>query len=315
MKAAVVREAGHAPVFSEFKEPSPENGEVVVRVAMAALSPLTKSRAAGAHYSSREDLPFVPGVDGVGTLDDGRRAYFVLPRSPFGAMAEKTVVDPDHCIVLPNGIDDATAAAIANPGMSSWAALTERARFKRGECVLINGATGAAGTLAVQIARHLGARKVIATGRNTDVLKDLVHVGADVTVSFGDDHKLETLLKEQFREGVDVVLDYLWGSSAEAILLAAARAGKDGVPIRYIQIGSVSGGTIQLPSAILRSTAIQMMGSGIGSIALPKLIEAIAALLEATANGFVKIKPSVVPLENVEMVWNDSGRDRVVFKV
>ena len=97
-----------------------------------------------------------------------RRVYFVLPRAPYGSMAEQAVVPSAHCVPLPDELDDVTAAAIANPGMSSWAAYTERARLKAGETVLVNGATGTAGRLAVQIAKYLGARKVIATGRNAE---------------------------------------------------------------------------------------------------------------------------------------------------
>jgi NADPH:quinone reductase-like Zn-dependent oxidoreductase len=128
------------------------------------MSQVVKSRASGAHYSSSGKFPFVVGIDGVGRLDDGRRVYFILPRAPYGGMAQQTVAPSAQCLALPDELDDVTAAAIANPGVSSWAAYTERAKLKAGETVLVNGATGAAGRLAVQIAKHLGAKKVIATG-------------------------------------------------------------------------------------------------------------------------------------------------------
>src|SRR6202050_3061011 len=171
MKAAIVLGAGQTPMYRDFSEPLPSSGESRVTVAAAALSQVVKSRASGAHYSSSGQFPFVVGIDGVGRLDDGTRVYFVLPRAPYGSMAEQTVVPAAQCLPLPDGLDEATAAAIANPGMSSWAAFKERAQLKAGETVLVNGATGTAGRLAVQIAKHLGARKVIATGRNAPLAR------------------------------------------------------------------------------------------------------------------------------------------------
>ena len=218
----------------------------------AALSHVVKSRASGTHYSSSGRFPFVVGIDGVGRLDDGRRVYFVLPNAPYGSMAERTVVPSSRCLGLPDELDDMTAAAIANPGVSSWAAYTERAKLKAGETVLINGATGAAGRLAVQIAKHLGAKKVIATGRDADALKSVAALGADVVIPLVQDKAaLEDSFKEQFAAGVDVIVDYLWGPSAERLLIAGAKAGKDAVPIRFVQIGSIGGPDISLQSAVL----------------------------------------------------------------
>jgi NADPH:quinone reductase-like Zn-dependent oxidoreductase len=182
MKAAVVFGARQTPRYADFSEPMPDAGESGITVTAAAISQVVRSRASGQHYSSSGQFPFVAGVDGVGRLDDGSRVYFVMPRAPYGSMAERAMVPRAHCVALPDELDDVTAAAIANPGMSSWAALEERARLKAGETVLINGATGASGRLAVQIAKHLGARKVIATGCNIEALKSVATLGADVTI-------------------------------------------------------------------------------------------------------------------------------------
>jgi NADPH:quinone reductase-like Zn-dependent oxidoreductase len=182
MKAAVVFGARQTPRYADFSEPMPDAGESGITVTAAAISQVVRSRASGQHYSSSGQFPFVAGVDGVGRLDDGSRVYFVMPRAPYGSMAERAMVPRAHCVALPDELDDVTAAAIANPGMSSWAALEERARLKAGETVLINGATGASGRLAVQIAKHLGARKVIATGCNIEALKSVAALGADVTI-------------------------------------------------------------------------------------------------------------------------------------
>ncbi|NTI64965.1 zinc-binding alcohol dehydrogenase family protein [Agrobacterium rhizogenes] len=317
MKAAIVRGAGQQPAYEDFEKPALSAGENLVHVSAAAISQIVKSRASGAHYSSANQFPFVVGIDGVGRLEDGGRVYFVLPRAPYGSMADVAPVPSNRCIALPDDLDDVTAAAIANPGMSSWAAFRERARLEPGETVLINGATGTSGRLAVQIAKYLGAAKVIATGRNADSLKALERLGADVTIPLTQDKPtLEAAFKEQFAGGVDVVLDYLWSESAESLLSSAAKAGKDAVPIRYVQIGAISGADISLPGAVLRSSAITLMGSGIGSISLDRLVNAIAELFHATVPGGFEIATTVAPLSEVEKAWplDDSNR-RTVFTI
>jgi NADPH:quinone reductase-like Zn-dependent oxidoreductase len=318
MKAAVITRPGGTPLFADFDDPVPQRDEELIAVTASALSHVAKSRASGSHYASPGSLPAVVGIDGVGRTQDGRRVYFVMPEEPFGGMAEKVAVRIEQCIPLPADVDDITAAAIAIPGMSSWAALKERAHLIAGENVLVNGATGTSGRLAVQIAKYLGAKRVIATGRNVEALEQLTSIGADATVPLTRPAKeLETAFEEQFGgEGVDVVLDYLWGQSAETLILAAARAGKEAVPIRFVQIGALSGGNIVLPSAALRSSALVLMGSGIGSIPLKGLIGAIRGVLQAVVPGKLKIETKAVPLAEVEDTWNkDSGASRVVFAV
>jgi NADPH:quinone reductase-like Zn-dependent oxidoreductase len=318
MKAAVITKPGSTPLFADFDDPVPQVDEKLIVVTASALSHVTKSRASGSHHTSPGSLPAVVGIDGVGRTQDGRRVYFVLPEEPFGGMAEKAAVRMDQCIPLPADVDDITAAAIAIPGMSSWAAFKERAHLIAGENVLINGATGTSGRLAVQIAKYMGAKRVIATGRNVEALEQLKVIGADETVPLARSPKeLESAFQEQFGgEGVNVVLDYLWGQSAEILMMAAAKAGKDAVPIRFVQIGALSGGNIVLPSAALRSSALVLMGSGIGSIPLKGLVGAIRSVLKAVVPGKLKIETTVVPLAEVEDTWNkDSGNSRVVFDV
>jgi NADPH:quinone reductase-like Zn-dependent oxidoreductase len=314
MKAAIVRGPGQTRVYGDFAEPKPAPGESRIRVRAAALSPLARGRASGAHYSASHQFPFIAGVDGVGRLDDGGRVYFLMPRAPYGAMAEETVVPSAQRLPVPDGLDDVTAAAIANPAMSSCAALTERAGLEAGETVLVNGATGAAGLLAVQIAKHLGAAKVFATGRNPEALRAAADLGADMTIPLVEDEAaLDKSFAAAFGDGVDVVLDYLWGKSAERLLIAAAKAGS-AAPIRFVQIGSVSGETIALPSAVLRSASITLMGSGLGSVPPDRLLAAIGAGLEAAASGGFKIGAEPIPLAQVEQAWaRDAGGRRIVF--
>jgi NADPH:quinone reductase-like Zn-dependent oxidoreductase len=318
MKAAVITKPGRTPLFVDFDDPLPQVDEELIVVTASALSHVTKSRASGSHHTSPGGLPAVVGIDGVGRTQDGRRVYFVMPEEPFGGMAEQVAVRLQQCVPLPDDVDDITAAAIAIPGMSSWAAFKERAHLIAGENVLINGATGTAGRLAVQIAKYMGAKRVIATGRNIAALEQVKALGADATIPLLQSPKeLETAFKEQFGgEGVDVILDYLWGKSAEILIVAAAKAGKDEVPIRFVQIGAASGSDITLPGAALRSSALVLMGSGIGSIPLKGLVGAISGVLQAVVPGKLKIETKVVPLTDVEDTWNkDSGTSRVVFVV
>ncbi len=139
-----------------------------------------------------------------------------------------------------------------------------------------------------------------------------------MTIPIGDaGDAFEDALQEQFGgDGIDVVLDYLYGPSAERVLFAGAKAGKEAVPIRFVQIGSMSGSTITLPSAALRSSSIEMMGSGIGSVPLEKLVAAIGEVMQVAVPGGFKVATKTFPLADVESVWNaDTGAARVVFQI
>jgi NADPH2:quinone reductase len=313
MKAAVVREIGAVPVFGDFADPAAQDGASIVRVEAAALNQLTRARASGSHYSSGGQVPFVPGVDGVGRLEDGKRVYFMLPRAPYGAMAELALAPSANLVPVPDGLDPVTAAAIANAGMSSWAALTERAHLTAGETVLVNGATGSSGRLAVRIARHLGAARIVATGRNREVLETL---GADETIALTEDNAaLEKAFAQAVEAGVDVVLDYIWGMSARALLVAAARTLPEGKPLRFVQIGNMSGAEIALPAQALRAAAIDLLGSGIGSVPIDRLLASIGGVFAAAGSAGLTLPVDPTPLSEVEAVWQAKGADRVVFTI
>jgi len=323
MKAAIVTAIGKSPVLGEFHEPSAIPGAEVITVSAAALSQFSKSRSTGRHYSSEDAFPVVAGADGVGRTKDGRRVYFVLPEAPYGALAEKCLVLTKQCVEVPDDLDDVTAAAIANPGMSAWAALVERAALQPGETVLVNGATGSAGHLAVQLAKYLGAGKVIATGRNEEELQELLSWGADVVIPFslgvlhpsGAKH-YEQALKEVFAVGIHVVIDYLWGESARTIIVAIAKAVEDATPVRFVHVGGASGDEdISLPGAALRSSAIQLMGSGLKSLPLPKLFDSIRRILKAVGPAKLRITTKIMPLSEIEEAWKEPGKPRIVITV
>jgi NADPH:quinone reductase-like Zn-dependent oxidoreductase len=323
MKAAIVTAAGKTPIYADFPDPTPKEGEQLIRVRTAALSNLTKSRASGAHYSSAGIYPAIAGTDGVGLTPDNRRVYFAMPESPYGSLAELCPIHPRRCVEIPGTLDDITAAAIANPGMSAWGSLVERAHLQPGETILINGATGTAGRVAIQLAKYLGAAKVIATGRNPSELATLKQLGADELIPFALDPQNPTsaadfasALEQTFSTGIDIVIDYLWGQSALTILTALAKS-IDDHPVRFVQVGSAAGDlNINLPAALLRSSAITLMGSGIGSVSREALAQSIRTTFEAVAPAHLTIDTQIAPLSEVETVWATStGKPRVVFTV
>ena len=319
MNAAVVHSFDTPPQFGTFADPVPEAGTQIITVIAAALNPLVRAQAAGKHYSSETRFPFVPGVDGVGRLADGSRVYFAFPQAPNGAMAERTAVREKLIVPVPEDLDDITAAALANPGMSSWAALTARAGLMPGETVLVNGATGSAGRLAVQIAKHLGAGRVVAAGRNQARLDALRALGADVTISLEQsDETLRQRFREEVGAGVDVVLDYLWGRSAEVFLssLTGSGSGEAAPRLRYVQIGGASSPAISLPASVLRSSGLELLGSGLGSVSHVQLIAAIGMMLQAAVPAGLTVDTEAVPLSDVEDAWTrDTGEKRLVFTV
>jgi NADPH:quinone reductase-like Zn-dependent oxidoreductase len=231
-------------------------------------------------------------------------------------MAEFCVVSRSMTIPLAPEIDDAVGAALGNPGLATWGALLGRANLQPGEGILINGATGIAGKQAIQVAKYLGASRIIATGRNEQSLAELGVLGAIETISL---RQPEENLLRSFRSalpGVQVVLDYLWGPSAELILKAAAGHGSShGEPrIRFVQVGSISGNTIALPAQLLRSSGVELMGSGLGSLSAEQILQSLTKMFAAITKVHFAIALHRVPLAKVEeaWVWKDDGR-RIVF--
>src|SRR5713226_3323476 len=220
MKAAVLHSLGEPPRFEDFRDPYPRSDEVKVLVKAASLKNIDKEMARGSHYDRYAELPVVCGIDGVGILDDGTRAFCGGPPAPFGMMAEHTVVSRAWCLPIPDAVDDVTAAALPNPALSSWLPLVWHVQLKPGETVLILGATGVAGKLAIQIAKHLGAGRVVAAGRNKRVLKTLNDLGADATIHLDQPDKelAEAFIHEASYKPFDVIIDYLWGHPTEVLL-------------------------------------------------------------------------------------------------
>jgi NADPH:quinone reductase-like Zn-dependent oxidoreductase len=316
MQAAVLHALGQVPRCDTFPDPVANDGEVLVSVHAAALKPVDKQLASGAHYASARPFPAVCGTDGVGHLEDGTRVFFGGARAPYGAMAELTVVPRPFTFPVPEGVSDEIAAALPNPGVSGWLALAFRARLQTGENVLILGATGISGRLTIRIAKILGAGRVVAAGRDPQMLKTLPALGADATIALNAPDLGEAIAHEAGDSGFQVVVDYVWGRPAEAFLASATSRKFTALrtEIRYVQVGESAGPIISLPAAVLRSTAITMMGTA-GIPPGPVLADALQKVLAHAARGDLHVDTEPVPLARVESAWRSepSGRRLVII--
>ncbi|WP_370899000.1 quinone oxidoreductase family protein [Chryseobacterium gossypii] len=321
MKAAVVFEKGGIPKYADFPEPEVRQDESLIYVKAASIKNFDRARAAGSHYSAEkeEQKPKVIGTDGVGVLENGTKVYFF---SKNGAVAEKTSAEKDFIVPIPEALALPVAAALPNAVMGSAMGLRFKAMLKPGETVLINGATGVTGKVAVQIAKLYGAKKVIATGRNEESLQSLYALGADEVVSLKlEDGDFKQKIKEIHRKTpVDVILDYIWGPSVEMILSALKGDGAFSHRTRLVSVGGMGGDTIQLSSQILRGTDMQISGSGLGSWTREEfkllLTEIIPEMFQEAAEGRLKIETETVYLKDIETAWKNeinTGKRLVVL--
>jgi NADPH:quinone reductase-like Zn-dependent oxidoreductase len=314
--AAVLHGIGQTPRYEQFPAPVAGDDEAVVTVTAAALKPSDRWMADGIGYPPTS-FPQVVGLDGVGRLQDGSRVAFLIPQRPYGGMAEQTLVRRGMWLPVPDGVDDVTAAALANPGMAAWKTIIWEGELVAGQRVLVLGATGTSGRIATQLAKNQGAH-VIAAGRNQRVLDQLVARGADATIRV--DRPLDELAAAIAAEGpYDLIVDYLWGAPAEAVFAALVRTDGHarGAPLRtrYILVGVSAGGVAALPAMALRVAPVQLFGSGIGGPAsLADAATAYESLLQQVAAGEISVDVDAVPLADVEKTWPQAGSDRrVVF--
>jgi len=308
MKAAVLHTLGEPPRFEDFPDPEPDEGEELVRVRAASLKNVDKSMAEGSHYGSHRQLPAICGTDGIAMLEDGSRVFCGGCLPPYGMMAELAAVPGAFCLPVPGDLEDAVAAALPNPALSSWLPLVWRARLEPGETVLILGATGVSGKLAIQIAKHLGAGRVVAAGRNEEVLETLADLGADAAIHLDqpDENLATAFVEEAARASFDVVLDYVWGRPTEVLLesLTGHDVMAESPALRLVEIGDMAGPTITLPAAALRSSGLEIHGSGGGgTVPMTAILETVPRVWELAAAGELRIDVDTVPLADVERAW------------
>jgi NADPH2:quinone reductase len=249
----------------------------------------------------------IPGIDGTGRSPDGTRVYFGGVRPPYGSLAQRAAAG--ICFPLPDGLDEVTAAAIINPGVGAWLALTRRAALQPGETVLVLGATGVSGRIAVALAAQMGAGRVIAAGRNQGILDRL---GATATVTLGGPDDPAALSAAAGPDGIHVIIDYLWGPPTEAAIAAITRRGLTHTAprVRLVEVGMMAGPAISLPADVLRSSGLEILGSGPGTIPLTEIIGATPQFMSIAATGDLPIDIDEVPLAEAGSAWNRSGGGR-----
>ncbi len=305
MRAAVVRSFDHPPRYEIYDTPEPVGpDEMLVDVLAAGLHPRVRTGASGRHYTSTGALPMIPGIDGVGRLPDGQQVYFVTSDDTCGSMAERAVVDLRRTVPLPENVDVIKVAAAMNPAMSAWVALRRRVPLRPGQSVLVLGATGNAGAMAVQVAKRLGAGRVVGAGRDPGRLAGLPALGADEVVALsGDPAGSATRLATAAAE-VDIVIDYLWGEPASTAIMALLKARADrSRAMDWIQIGAVAGPTIELPSVALRSANLRLQGNGQGAVSPEGYLAELPSLVDEIDAGTLQVNARPVPLADVEAAW------------
>lgn len=320
MNAAVVTSFDEPPHYMQIDAPTePGEGQVLVDVLAAGLHPRVRTGAGGRHYSSTGKLPMTPGIDGVGRrVDDGALVYFACDDEVSGSMCERALAEAWRIVELPDGVNVAAVAAAMNPAMSSWVALRRKRPLTGGERVLVIGATGNAGTMAVQVARLLGAGEVVAAGRSRERLESLTAIGADALVQLQDDRETTARELAAVAADVDVVIDYLWGETTELAMDAILRARRDpSAQLDWIEIGAITAPTITLPSVLLRRAAIRIQGNGQGSTSAADYVAELPSLVEQIDAGRIAVRPRTLPLSEVEAAWleNDAPGARTVLTI
>ncbi|MFT0213966.1 zinc-binding alcohol dehydrogenase family protein [Pseudomonas sp. F1_0610] len=304
MKAAVLKQLGDIPVYGEIDKPIAQANQVLVKMQAATIKQLDKLKVSGKHYTTFKQFPTTVGVDGVGILDNGQRIYAL---GLTGMLAEYALVAADNYVTVPDNLSSEIAALLPNALLGSDAALIYRAQMQQGQVVLINGATGVSGRMAVQAAKLRGASYIIATGRNPESLAYLKQLGADQCVSLLDTEEeicqqLETL---QNTHPIDHILDYLWGRPTALLLQVLGNNCPKAVNL--VTIGQMAGATIDLASSSLRSKPISLLGSGFGSISAEQLEnyhkQHLPKMFQLAAEGALVVEYDSHPLAHIERAW------------
>lgn len=297
---AAVLDAYGVPRHGSFPVPSlmrsPE--ETLIRPLAAAVNGIDRAMASGKHFLSPRTLPVVVGRDGVGLTPDDRLVYFDGPSTPWGAMAGQTVVATRSLIEIPRDSDPAVAAALGNGGLAAWLPLSWRAALRPGETVAVLGGAGFVGSLALQIARHLGAGRIIAVVRGPADVAQARRLGADAVIDTAVEPDIAAALWAAAPNGVDVIVDYLWGDVASAALRATAMGA------RFVQVGTVTGDTLALSGEIMRSRSLDMLGYVSFRAPLELRTQAYQGLVRLASDGRLDVAVERFSPSDVTAAWN-----------
>jgi NADPH:quinone reductase len=305
VRGAVIDEIGQPPSIRDVEEPTRGAGEALIRVTAAAINPLDLAIASGRYYGGSPETPFVSGTEGVGMVIEadsvaaGTRVRFEARSGRYGSLAERALAGEDTLIELPEGTDDALAAAVGVAGLAAWLALRSRGALRAGEKVLVLGASGAVGQMAVQSAKILGAARVIAAARSAEGLRRAQELGADAVVELGQDDV--DALSERFRQAaggdIDLVIDPLWGEPAVASLQALRTGG------RLVNLGQSAGPEAVISSASVRSRMRSVLGHANQMVTPSVRRDAYLAILEHAVAGRLTVDFDVIPLDEVARAW------------
>ncbi|MGH2942459.1 MAG: quinone oxidoreductase family protein [Solirubrobacteraceae bacterium] len=298
MRAAILREYGQPPEPGEFDEPQPGEGQVVLDVLAAGMNPVDLAMTSGTFYAGSPPLPSVVGREGVGRTPDGQIVYFDSPVAPYGSFAEQALVNADSTIPLPAELDPKLAVAFGTAGLAAWLALEWRAQVEEGETVLVLGASGVVGQIAVQAAKLLGAARVVAAARSAAGLKHAQELGADAIVQIGQVDDLAKAFQEASGEGVDVVIDPVWGEPAAAALEACRPHA------RHVQIGQSAGSHATISSAAVRGKMLAILGHT--NFRAPQEIKRAAyqRMVEHAARGELTVEVEWMALDQAAEAWS-----------
>ncbi|HEX4851556.1 MAG TPA: zinc-binding alcohol dehydrogenase family protein, partial [Puia sp.] len=309
---------GEIPKCADFPDPVAAAGEQIIHVKAAVLENFDKMTAKGIQYASKKMIPVFPavvGLGGIGTTENGHLVGFRGARPPYGSMAEKTVVR--QALPIPEGIDPVQASALPAAVLTSYLPLRFTANLRPGETVLINGATGVSGKIAVQIARMMGAKRVVGTGRNERSLNLLRGLGADAVVDLKqpDEKIMSDIKKESADGGIDVIIDFIWGHPAELIMqsFVPEELGLPEKRIRYIHVGQKAGSNISLSGEMLRTSGLEIYGAA--NIPRERIPEAMKQVWQWIREDKFQIEIERIPLADIESAWmrDDLDGKRIVI--
>ncbi len=321
MRAALLEAYGAPVVPGERADPQPSPERSLIKVAAAPIVPLDLFCASGSSYFGRQPIPYVPGVQGVGIVQSigesaaGQRVWFATTAGMApgdGSMGESCVATPADLVPISAEVPDAVVAAIGTSGIAAWMSLTWRARLERGEKVIVLGATGVVGQVAVAVARHLGAARVVAVARTAEAAAAAPLAGADeivLTEPVGEPADLTRRLVEAAGGPADVVIDPVFGVPAAA---AAQALGPGG---RLVNIGGAAGDLAEFSSAVLRARTIAILGYTNNAISPEQRADALTRVLGLAEAGHVSVAYETRPLSDCTAAWtaaSGSGR-RIVL--
>jgi NADPH:quinone reductase-like Zn-dependent oxidoreductase len=301
MRAAVLHAHGGVPEVEDFRDPEPEPGTEVLDVLAAGVNPIDVRIASGAFPLERYEPPYVAGKEGIGRRGDGSLVYFDYSRKPFGAFAERTLIDAGSGYPVPDGLDPALAVCLGVSGLAAWLSLEWRGRLAPGETVLVLGASGVVGQIALQAAKLLGAGQVVAAGRDEAALERARSLGADAIVRLVGDDVAGALRSASGGDGYDLVIDPLWGEPARAAISALKPFG------RAVNLGQSAGAEATLPSAAIRSTPIDLLGYTNYTAGEERKAAAYERMAREAVAGRLRVEIERLGLDDVPSAWERQG--------